>query len=91
MNKLPDRTISSPVVQPFILMTITQAPLRNRLIFPLILGALGYFVPVIWLRGKITRRQKEIVRSLPDALDLLTVSVEAGLGFDAALAKVAEK
>ena len=79
------------LVLPFILMTITQAPLRNRLIFPLILGALGYFVPVIWLRGKITRRQKEIVRSLPDALDLLTVSVEAGLGFDAALAKVAEK
>jgi tight adherence protein C len=79
------------LVLPFILMTITQAPLKNRLIFPLLLGALGYFAPVLWLRGKITRRQKEIVRSLPDALDLLTVSVEAGLGFDAALAKVAEK
>ena len=79
------------VVLPFILMTITQAPLKNRLIFPLILGALGYLAPVLWLRGKITHRQKEIVKSLPDALDLLTVSVEAGLGFDAALAKVAEK
>ena len=79
------------LVLPFVLMTIIQAPWKNRLIFPLILGALGYFAPVLWLRGKITRRQKEIVRSLPDALDLLTVSVEAGLGFDAALAKVAEK
>ncbi len=76
---------------PFILMSITQAPLRNRLIFPIVLGALGYFAPVLWLRGKITRRQREIVKSLPDALDLLTVSVEAGLGFDAAIAKVAEK
>ena len=79
------------LVLPFVLMTITQAPLKNRLMFPLLLGALGYFAPVLWLRGKITRRQKEIVRSLPDALDLLTVSVEAGLGFDAALAKVSEK
>lgn len=78
-------------VLPFVLMSITQAPLRNRLIFPLLLGALGYFAPILWLRSKITHRQKEIVKSLPDALDLLTVSVEAGLGFDAAMAKVSEK
>jgi tight adherence protein C len=78
-------------ILPFMLMTITQAPLRNRFILPVVLGALGYFAPVLWLRGKIRRRQNEIVKSLPDALDLLTVSVEAGLGFDAALAKVTEK
>ncbi len=78
-------------VLPFALMTLTRAPLGNRLLFPIVLGALGYFAPVLWLRGKISRRQREIVRALPDALDLLTVSVEAGLGFDAALAKVAEK
>jgi tight adherence protein C len=45
----------------------------------------------LFLRTKISRRQKAIVRSLPDALDLLTICVEAGLGFDAAMAKVAEK
>lgn len=78
-------------VLPFVLMSITGAPLRNRLLFPLILGALGYLAPILWLRGKIRRRQKEIIKSLPDALDLLTVSVEAGLGFDAAMAKVADK
>jgi tight adherence protein C len=43
------------------------------------------------LSSKITRRQKEIRRSMPDALDLLTICVEAGLGFDAAMAKVSEK
>lgn len=54
-------------------------------------GAIGFFAPVFWLGRKIRARQKAILRQLPDAMDLLTVSVEAGLGFDAAMAKVAEK
>ena len=52
---------------------------------------LGFLFPQIWLTSKINRRQKEIRKSMPDALDLLTICVEAGLGFDAAMAKVAEK
>jgi tight adherence protein C len=52
---------------------------------------LGYFLPELWLRSKIGRRQDEIVKSLPDCLDLLTICVEAGLGFDAAMGKVNEK
>jgi tight adherence protein C len=51
----------------------------------------GFAMPMLWLRTKISRRQRSIVKSLPDALDLLTICVEAGLGFDAAMAKVAEK
>lgn len=54
-------------------------------------GALGFFLPELWLQGKIHRRQKEIRKSMPDALDLLTICVEAGLGFDAAMSKVYEK
>ncbi len=61
------------------------------LLFGMLLGILGYMLPVMWLGGKIKGRRTEITRALPDALDLLTISVEAGLGFDAALAKVAEK
>ncbi len=63
---------------------------------PLIgLGLLAFIVGFMgvdfWLNGKIRRRRDEMERALPDTLDLLTVSVEAGLGFDAAIAKVCEK
>jgi tight adherence protein C len=54
-------------------------------------GTLGFFLPVLWLGMKIRSRQHEILKALPDALDLLTISVEAGLAFDSAMAKVAEK
>jgi tight adherence protein C len=54
-------------------------------------AAIGYFFPLLWIRGKISRRQDSIVKALPDALDLLVICVEAGLGFDAAMGKVYEK
>jgi len=66
-------------------------PFIQRVLMPLVGAGLGYYLPVLSLGSKISRRQKEIIRSLPDALDLLTICVEAGLGFDAAMAKVAEK
>ena len=52
-------------------------------------GAAGFFLPDLLLYNAGLRRQTEIQRVLPDALDMLTVCVEAGLGFDAALAQVA--
>jgi tight adherence protein C len=52
---------------------------------------LGFYLPEMLLTSKIQRRQKEIRRALPDALDLLTICVEAGLGFDGAMSKVHEK
>lgn len=61
------------------------------LLFPGPLAMVGYTIPGIWLNQKISRRKKEIQKSLPDAIDLLTISVEAGLGFDPALQRVAEK
>lgn len=60
----------------------------------IIYGALvgfGLYGPRIWLMGKIKRRQKEIWKSLPDAFDLITASVEAGLGIDAAFTRVIDK
>ena len=56
-----------------------------------VVGVGGYFFPDLWLRQKVKARQKEIRLALPNALDLLTISVEAGLGFDAALVRVTEK
>ncbi len=52
---------------------------------------LGFYFPQMWLSSKIGRRQKDVRRGMPDALDLLTICVEAGLGFDAAMHKVSEK
>mgnify|MGYP000548302560 CR=1 FL=1 len=55
------------------------------------LVAFGLYGPRIWLTGKIKRRQKQIWKSLPDAFDLITASVEAGLGIDAAFTRVIDK
>ncbi len=52
-------------------------------------GVLGFFLPDLLLYNAGLKRQQKIPRALPDALDLLTICVEAGLGFDAALAQVA--
>jgi tight adherence protein C len=69
--------------------------LGGNLVAGVALGAvglgIGYMVPEFWLGGKVKKRQKEILLQIPDALDLLTISVRAGLGFDGALGKVVEK
>jgi tight adherence protein C len=76
----------------FLLLTVTGQPAGKRLLATAVAGGLGfYLLPTLWLSSRITNRQTEIVKALPDALDLLTISVEAGLGFDAALSKVASK
>jgi len=52
---------------------------------------LGYYLPVLWLKQKVDARRSEIQKGLPDAMDLLVIAVDAGLGFDAALARVTDK
>ena len=54
-------------------------------------AAFGFYLPNMLISSRITRRQDVITKAMPDALDLLTVCVEAGLGFDQAMAKVCEK
>jgi len=61
--------------------------LRNGLV----LGALGFFLPALWLRQRARNRQAEIARALPDALDMLSVGVEAGLAFESALLRVSDQ
>jgi tight adherence protein C len=63
----------------------------TAMLFALLGAALGYMAPEFWLGRKMRARSMAMTLQLPDALDLLTISVEAGLGFDAALAKVVEK
>ncbi len=60
------------------------------LLFPVSLGALGYVAPGYIVNGRARRRREAAASQLPDALDLLAVSVEAGLSFDAAINKLTE-
>lgn len=56
-----------------------------------VLALVGFFYPDIWIKGKIEERQKEVIMSMPFCVDMLALSVEAGLDFVAAMAKVIEK
>jgi tight adherence protein C len=75
----------------FLLFGVLFANLTGGLLIALIGAGIGYMLPEFWLGRKIKARQKVILVMIPDTLDLLTISVRAGLGFDAALAKVVEK
>lgn len=75
----------------FLLFLVTGLGLTTGLMLIAVVGIFGFIIPNIWLDRKIKSRRKEIMKSLPDAIDLLTISVESGLGFDPALMRVAEK
>jgi tight adherence protein C len=70
---------------------MVQRALPNLLPVSVMLGGLGFFFPDLWLRLRTRERQKAVTNALPDVLDLLMVCVEAGMGFDAAVARVAEQ
>ncbi len=53
-----------------------------------VLVAIGYFLPVMWLNGRVTERRLRIEEGFPNSLNLMQISVEAGLGFDAAMTRV---
>jgi tight adherence protein C len=75
----------------FLLGLLLTGAFPAALFFTIVGGALGYLAPEFWLGRKMRARSEAMMLQLPDALDLLTISVEAGLGFDAALSKVVEK
>ncbi|MPM58107.1 hypothetical protein SDC9_104936 [bioreactor metagenome] len=74
-----------------ILAQMLKVPVGKTIALAIIAGAIGLVVPFAMLSKKIVQRKLSIQRDLPDVLDLLTVSVEAGLSFDGALAKLSEK
>ena len=90
---LASRFVIAGVLGSFLTIIFIFAPsdkINPYVVVP-IFTVIGFFFPQLWLQSKIDRRQKEIRKAMPDALDLLTICVEAGLGFDAAMAKVSEK
>jgi tight adherence protein C len=78
-----------------ILFLLLGVLIGSGLVQGLLFGTIGMFIgfmlPEFWLGRRIKARQAIIIKMIPDTLDLLTISVRAGLGFDAALAKVVEK
>ena len=87
------------VLAVFLPLCVWSLPLTasKLLSLPLIVGLsvcfaiMGFFLPEIWLRLKIARRREKLMRGFPDALDLLVVCVEAGMGMDAAINRVARE
>jgi tight adherence protein C len=76
----------------FLLLALALAPRHSWLQWFLVVmsaGILGALIPMYWLTHAVKKRQERILRSIPDAMDLLVLCVEAGLGFDAALLNVA--
>jgi len=67
-------------------------PTASKLTFFYVLAAAcGYYSPVLWLRRAIAQRKDALQRAIPDALDLMVVCVEAGLGLDQAIGRVGEE
>lgn len=72
------------------LRTISQPDL-TLLLYVMVTAMIGCYLPNIFLNWKIKARQREIFNNFPDAADLMLVCIEAGLGLDAGLTKVAEE
>jgi len=68
---------------------VTLGQTQAAVLVPVI-AAFGVLGPMVWLSGRLTRRRLQINRELPDALDLIVVSVEAGLGLEGAIARITE-
>jgi tight adherence protein C len=64
---------------------------QTQLLVMLLAGGFGAYLPFVLINGRVRRRRAALLKAMPDAMDLLTTCVEAGLGIDAALGRVAEK
>jgi tight adherence protein C len=76
----------------FVVLTFTTGMYRLNLVFvPLLGGVVGYLLPELWLMWRVQARQHRLRLALPDALDMLVICVEAGLGLDQSIMRVAEE
>jgi tight adherence protein C len=76
----------------FVLPPLIAPPaLVTTALWTAVAGVAGFFLPELWIRDEIRRRQKAVRKVLPDTIDVLSISVEAGLGFDAAISRICQK
>ena len=76
----------------FVVLVFTTGMYRLNVVFvPLLAAVVGYLLPELWLMWRVQARQHRLRLGLPDALDMLVICVEAGLGLDQALMRVAQE
>lgn len=81
--------IGLPILAAMFYWSTGSSPSILKLYFTLVIAAaIGLYVPALFVRARAARRQQELINGFPDALDLLLICVEAGLGLEAALARV---
>jgi len=68
-----------------------RLPFTNILVGGLVAAGIGFLLPLFWMRSRAQQRKREIMRALPNALDMLTIGVEAGLAFESAMLRVVER
>jgi len=88
------KTMLAVILPLLVFLYISSRPVAegdNKLLWMIAVAGLGYYLPNVVLNYVVKQRMREIFESFPDALDLMTVCVEAGLAMDAALARVANE
>jgi tight adherence protein C len=78
-----------PCIIAFVALDFPLIP--HKLVLFVVMFFIGYSYPRMWLKSRVKAKQKIVIKALPDALDMITTCVEAGLGLDAALQRVADK
>jgi tight adherence protein C len=73
---------------PLVVGALRATPLPSAKMLAVVLAAIGFYAPNVWLRSAVASRQLALVRALPDTIDLIVTCVEAGLGLEAALARI---
>jgi tight adherence protein C len=86
-----DAYLTSRLIGPLIGVVSGSFIHKNTIFWALSLAAVFYLVPDMWLRMKVKKRRERIRKSLPDALDLLVICVDAGLGLDQAMLRVGQE
>jgi tight adherence protein C len=87
-----DTFLSVKLLAPIVgVMLATFGGMQNFLIYAIFFAVAGFFVPDLWLFYAIAKRKEKIGKALPDALDLLVICMEAGLGIDQAVIRIASE
>lgn len=87
----PDDFIATQLLLAVIVLIIIPLLISSNAVIILIATALGFFGPVLWINAAVKKRHKTIFLALPDMLDLITMAIEAGLDFSAAINRIIEK